>query len=310
LKKWRLSIKLFKKELNPLVEKNKSFTIKGNCKTFCRARMIPRQKHSGTSLSGIHDFKQSQTGFPPRNIAGITCWVFCNYLFFLSLITFLTFAEISAAFAIDTNTIFALLKNIPDESSQILLVTNSNPSSFAVKIYVLAKQNGKWENALKPINGVIGKNSFAELGKKREGDGRTPSGIFSIERTFGYAESISTKMPYRQALPDDLWIDDVNAGDYNRWAKAGETRAKSYEGMKRDDNLYKYGIVIEYNTNPVVKGYGSAIFFHVWAAEEKPTAGCVAVEENAVIKILEWLDPAAKPMIIMGTEDTVGKLLQ
>ena len=91
-------------------------------------------------------------------------------------------------------------------------------------------------------------------------------------------------------------------------SKKAETQAKSYEKMRRDDNLYKYGIVIEYNTNPVIKGYGSAIFFHVWGGENITTEGCVAVSEENIIKILEWLNPKAEPLIIMGIEDTTWRL--
>jgi Uncharacterized protein conserved in bacteria len=126
--------------------------------------------------------------------------------------------------------------------------------------------------------------------------------------TFGYDKSIKTKMPYRQALADDLWIDDANADDYNRWVKKEATHAKSYEKMRRDDNLYKYGIVIEYNTNPVIKGYGSAIFFHAWGGDDITTEGCVAVSEENIIKILEWLDPKALPLVIMGTKNTIRGL--
>jgi L,D-peptidoglycan transpeptidase YkuD (ErfK/YbiS/YcfS/YnhG family) len=71
--------------------------------------------------------------------------------------------------------------------------------------------------------------------------------------------------------------------------------------MRRDDNLYKYGIVIEYNTDPIIKGNGSAIFLHIWKGEGLPTVGCVAVSEEDIIKIMGWLDPAASPLIIIGT---------
>jgi L,D-peptidoglycan transpeptidase YkuD (ErfK/YbiS/YcfS/YnhG family) len=118
--------------------------------------------------------------------------------------------------------------------------------------------------------------------------------------TFGYDVTIGTQMPYRQALDDDVWVDDPNSGDYNRWVKKLETHAASYETMKREDNLYKYGVVIEYNTDPVIKGNGSAIFLHIRKGEGIPTAGCVAVSEEDIIKILGWLDPAAAPLIITG----------
>lgn len=196
------------------------------------------------------------------------------------------------------------------KSSQALVVVNNSPSSFIVKVHALEKKNGKWVKAQEPMDGVIGKNGFADPGEKREGDGKSPSGIFSLRTAFGYNESIQTKMPYRQALPDDLWIDDVNAADYNRWVQKDDTKATSYEKMKRDDNLYKYGIIIEYNTDPVVKGYGSAIFFHIWRGKNMPTAGCVAVSEDDIVKLLGWLDPQARPLIIMGTEKIIERLIQ
>ena len=71
-------------------------------------------------------------------------------------------------------------------------------------------------------------------------------------------------MPYRQVSDEDIWVDDVNSVDYNQLVKKGSTDAVSFEKMRRDDVLYKYGIIVNYNVNPVIKGYGSAIFFHVW----------------------------------------------
>lgn len=186
-------------------------------------------------------------------------------------------------------------------SSQVLIVIDNN-SLFPNqrKVYALERNGDDWRAALGPFDAEIGKNGFALAGKKREGDGKTPSGAFSLQLTFGYETAVKTKMPYRQALVDDIWIDDPKAADYNRWVKKAETRAVSYEIMRRADNLYKYGIVIEYNTNPVVKGYGSAIFFHVWRGKDTPTTGCVAVSEDNIVKILAWLDPKALPVIIMG----------
>ena len=113
-------------------------------------------------------------------------------------------------------------------------------------------------------------------------------------------------MPYRQATDDDFWVDDVISEDYNKWVK-GKPNAVSWEKMKRDDDQYKYGVVIEYNMHPIVKGKGSAIFLHVWKGGES-TLGCVSMSEEMILKILAWLDPAKKPLIIMGTESELGTL--
>ena len=187
------------------------------------------------------------------------------------------------------------------QSTQMVLVRERGFLFSSVYfVYAMEKADGHWKCVSDPIPAKVGRNGFALSGEKREGDGKTPSGIFSLKRTFGYEETVRTKMPYRQVSEVDLWVDDPNSPDYNQWVKQGETSAGSYEKMKREDEQYKYGIVIEYNTDPVIKGHGSAIFFHVWMAWGVPTAGCVAVSEEDMIKILEWLDPDAFPLIIMG----------
>jgi L,D-peptidoglycan transpeptidase YkuD (ErfK/YbiS/YcfS/YnhG family) len=203
------------------------------------------------------------------------------------------------------NLINSLEKRI-GKSSQVLIVRNTTPAAIDVRIVCLERQNGGWQYPFAPLDGVIGRKGFASPGGKREGDGRTPAGIFALGTIFGYAPSVSTRMPYRQATVDDLWVDDVRAEDYNRWVKRGTTQAKSYERMRRDDDLYKYGIVVEYNTNPVMKGQGSAIFFHLWQGRSLPTAGCIALSEADLLKIIKWLDPEARPLVVLGTQAMIG----
>ena len=192
------------------------------------------------------------------------------------------------------------------ESSQILIVRNVNPALVDAQVIALEKKNGRWQSPFPPMDGVIGKKGFASPGEKREGDGRTPSGMFPLGTVFGYEPSFPTTMPYRQATDDDIWVDDVRSDDYNRWGKRGTTKASSFEKMRRGDDLYKYGIVIEYNTNPVIKGHGSAIFFHIWRGKGKSTEGCVGMSQENIIKIIRWLDPASRPLVVMGTNITIG----
>jgi L,D-peptidoglycan transpeptidase YkuD (ErfK/YbiS/YcfS/YnhG family) len=186
------------------------------------------------------------------------------------------------------------------ESEQLIFATNRDASSVLIIIHALEKNNGVWHLVFPTFTGSIGEKGFAAIDKKREGDGKSPSGIFPLGIAFGYYPSVVTKMPYRQATDDDFWVDDVNSEDYNKWVK-GKPNAASWEKMERDDDQYKYGVVIEYNMHPIVKGKGSAIFLHVWKGGE-PTVGCVSMPEEMVLKILRWLDPAKKPLIIMGTE--------
>jgi L,D-peptidoglycan transpeptidase YkuD (ErfK/YbiS/YcfS/YnhG family) len=82
----------------------------------------------------------------------------------------------------------------------------------------------------------------------------------------------------------------------------GETSAKSFEHLKLNSIDYKYCMVIEYNTNPVVKGKGSAIFFHVANEKYAPTAGCVAIAENDMLQFLKWFKPRKKKAMLIKWE--------
>ncbi|MBI3618052.1 MAG: L,D-transpeptidase family protein, partial [Candidatus Omnitrophica bacterium] len=73
----------------------------------------------------------------------------------------------------------------------------------------------------------------------------------------------------------------------------------SHEVLRRSDGLYKYAVVIEYNTDPAIPGMGSAIFLHVWRGANKPTAGCVAMAEIDLLRLLQWLDARQNPVILL-----------
>ena len=235
-----------------------------------------------------------------RNISGM---VIGFAVMGFALLSLTSCACIPHAYHTKTASLLSLNKHIAPDTRQVLLVWDTSFLFFkSAKVYAMEKSGLTWRQAMGPLVAVAGRNGFAPPGEKREGDGRTPSGLYRLETAFGYAEFIDTKMPYRQATENDLWIDDPDAPDYNRWVRKSNTRAASYEKMRRNDDLYKYGLVIEYNTDPVLKNYGSAIFLHVWAGAGSATAGCVAVSEEDILKILGWLNPAARPAILINPD--------
>lgn len=199
---------------------------------------------------------------------------------------------------------------LPGESAQLLVATGDTPGSGPITVHILEKDRDRWVTPFQPINAVIGRNGFAGPGAKREGDGKTPSGIYPLTLAFGYAANIDTRMPYRMATEDDVWVDDPGSPDYNRWVKRKDTLAGSFEELRRRDNLYRHSLVIGYNMEPVVRGHGSAIFLHIWKGRNSPTSGCVAMAERDLLRILQWLDPAKKPLIVMGARETVLKLTE
>jgi L,D-peptidoglycan transpeptidase YkuD (ErfK/YbiS/YcfS/YnhG family) len=186
---------------------------------------------------------------------------------------------------------------IPADAEQVIVVKQKGAKPFQVEVVAKERQGDNWKEAIPIRPGVIGPKGFAAIGKKREGDGHTPSGVYRIGKAFGYEPKMETSLEYRQTTADDHWIDDADAPQYNRWV-TGKPAAKSFEDLRQP--AYKYAAVIEYNTNPVVPGNGSAIFLHVWSGPDNPTAGCVALSEPDTRALLKWLDLRRHPVIVLN----------
>lgn len=192
---------------------------------------------------------------------------------------------------------------VPAGTLQLVVVLQAGSDKERGEVFLFERRSGEWVSLRGPLPAMVGRSGFARIGEKREGDGRTPSGLYTLESAFGYAATAATKMDYRQATDDDLWVDDAASPDYNRWVKRGETAALSFEVMRRDDHRYRYGLVTGYNRSPVIPGLGSAIFVHVWLRDGISTSGCIALSEPDLLDLLGRLDPVKKPMILMGRPD-------
>lgn len=201
----------------------------------------------------------------------------------------------------------AELNGLDPEVRQVIAVTSDTSSSVNATIVLWQKSTENNAEAwhpdnVAPIAAVLGRNGLSPAGQKREGDGRTPSGIYSIYRSFGYPEPVKTELEYHPVNAQDFWIDDPASIWYNQWV-TGAVPAASHEKLLREDGLYKYAIIVEYNTDPVIPGNGSAIFIHVWRGPGEPTAGCVAMAENDIVKILGWLKRDANPVVLIHVKE-------
>ena len=185
---------------------------------------------------------------------------------------------------------------------QLLVAINNNDSADKAIVVALEKVNKKWKIKIGPVQASIGRAGFALPGEKIEGDGKSPTGIFDLGQLYTYEASVNTSLPFIQTNAEDKWIDDPNHENYNSHIR-GNTTAKSFEHLKLSSIDYKYCMVIEYNTHPVVKGKGSAIFFHLATPNYDPTAGCVAIKESDMDQILLWLDPNKQKAILMGNKN-------
>ncbi len=139
---------------------------------------------------------------------------------------------------------------------------------------------------------------------KREGDKRSPAGIFALGDATGYSSTppVGTTLPYREATPRLYCVDDPTSSEYNRFAltpASGTPRWHSTEPMLRDDALYTRTIFVAHNRDPAPKaGLGSCIFLHVWSAPGHATIGCTAMPLPRVEELLSWLAASASPLLV------------
>ncbi|KTD68295.1 hypothetical protein Lste_1453 [Legionella steelei] len=188
----------------------------------------------------------------------------------------------------------AALQDVPNSSLQVIVVQLIK--GFEVKVTACKKRKNSWIQALDSFPAVVGKEGIAPIGKKKEGDMKTPAGLYSLGTAFG-SEPLALKMDFKYITADDKFIDDVSHERYNTWV-SGDTNAKSYELMLID--AYKMGAVINYNMNPVVPGAGSAIFIHLWQSINVGTHGCLALDKPHLLKLLYWLDKKQHPFIYIS----------
>lgn len=194
-----------------------------------------------------------------------------------------------------------------ENAKQVIIVTNNYADSEKAILYTFEQSGKEWKTIFTPMDVVIGKKGFASIYDKREGDKKTPSGVFQLGTAFGYQKSVETKLQYRQTTINDYWVDDALSIDYNKWVTK-KPISGTYEVLRRKDNSYKYAIVVNYNMKPVVNGFGSAIFLHLWKNSNKGTSGCIAMSEVNMKRVLSWLDLKQNPILITGSSNSLLRL--
>ena len=125
--------------------------------------------------------------------------------------------------------------------------------------------------------------------RKREGDGATPFGRFSL--IAWYAPLGPPRLLRRHGVPRAItratgWCDDVRHPAYNQPLRLPARAA--HESMARGDGKYDVVGVMDYNIRPRVRGAGSAIFFHINESGQG-TEGCVALAREDMRRLLPRL---------------------
>ena len=161
---------------------------------------------------------------------------------------------------------------------------------------IIVNKNGTLMHNKKLYKCALGKNGITK--NKKEGDKKTPAGIFSLGKIFyrkDKIENLKTKRKKVIIKKNMAWCDDPENKSYN---KLIVTNDKSKEKLFRKDNLYDIIIVINYNIRPVKKNKGSAIFIHLARKNYSGTMGCIALNKKDLIEILKSLKNNEKIKIL------------
>jgi L,D-peptidoglycan transpeptidase YkuD (ErfK/YbiS/YcfS/YnhG family) len=134
--------------------------------------------------------------------------------------------------------------------------------------------------------------------KIKEGDNITPKGIFKIIKIYYRADRIKKiKIPTEtiKITKNIGWCDDSKSKHYNKQINLPTNY--THEKLYRDDNLYDLIAVLNYNSNPVIKNKGSAIFIHIARRSYKKTKGCIALKKKDLIQLISQIKKNTKVKI-------------
>ena len=142
----------------------------------------------------------------------------------------------------------------------------------------------KWRND----GTYAGNGGRGGWGKTRQGDLRSPVGVFSLTDAGGYYPNPGTKLPYQYS-------------------------PRTYSTIIGGVRVFSYVVAIGYNhvvgtppssrRTPGPYSRGNQIWLHERHAGG--TAGCLGISRAGMVRTLRWLNPAAHPVILMAPHSTI-----
>jgi L,D-peptidoglycan transpeptidase YkuD (ErfK/YbiS/YcfS/YnhG family) len=233
---------------------------------------------------------------------------------FVSLLVITTLAGVSRPVVAAASSVLQARFRIPASARELIVVSSPtyDPPGYlaSFRTFARASASSPWKRVSGPWRAETGRGHL--LATRREGDGATPVGVFSIGPTIygNYANPGGLRDRYHRLVCGDWWDEDPYSSQYNRFVHVpcGTTTpfASSSEALWTVYNVYAYFAVIDFNLDPTVAGPnapGSGIFLHAW--ENGPTHGCVALPLPDLLMVLRWLNPAERPVIEIGTATEV-----
>lgn len=176
-------------------------------------------------------------------------------------------------------------------ATQVISVVGTGGSD--AKMDVWQRSAAGWEPVGSGIPAKIGANGM--LPQTHDGNMATPMGVFTLPFAFGTAPNPGGGLEYVQVTPNHWWDGDMKSPTYNTMQVCEESQCPFNTDLASGtENLdipqYKHAVVMGVNTARV-PGNGGAFFLHT--TDGGATAGCVAIDDATLVKIMQWLRPGA-----------------
>lgn len=205
-------------------------------------------------------------------------------------------------------------------ATQLVVVTTTgwDSTSGQLRRFVRDAAGAPWRPEGEAVPIVVGRTGLAwgvgfdrladtgtptEGPRKREGDGRSPAGIFPLDTAFGFAPADSmtwVRLPYVPLEPTSECVDDTASVHYNTVVDRRAVPRVDWQSAEqmRQVTQYRLGVIVGYNAGAPVTARGSCIFVHIWAGPRSTTVGCTALDAAGLARLMAWLDPRAHPVIV------------
>ena len=159
---------------------------------------------------------------------------------------------------------------ITGDTDKILVVRGQGGASVRVAYY--REESGAWSQVF-GTEGVWGLNGCTD--DKREGDKKTPCGVYHFNQAFGILDDPGAVLPYHKVTEDDYWVDDPDSRHYNRMVNASQVEKdwNSAEHLIQVSPYYNYALSLTYNEEAVPgEGFGDLSPLHGGGGIPAPAA--------------------------------------
>lgn len=174
-------------------------------------------------------------------------------------------------------------------ASQVLSVVGTGGS--VGKMDVWQRGPAGWQPVGTGIGVHLGSAGLAP--EARDNVPATPMGVYSLDFAFGTQPSPGGGLKYYQTTPDYWWSADGPTYNTMQVCKKADCPFDT-SPASGTENLYipayAHALVMGVNKERV-PGHGGAFFVHT--TNGAPTAGCVALDDATLVKIIQWLQPGA-----------------